>query len=51
MGAYLVVKQPIGMSGGFRRCYDQGLLEDPTMKGSVRLTVRIGPGCKSRISE
>lgn len=28
---------------GFRRCYDKGLQEDPGMKGSFRLTVRVGP--------
>lgn len=32
-----------GMSAGFRRCYNKGLQEDPTMKGSVRITARIGP--------
>lgn len=32
------------MTPGFRRCYVNGLTrEDPTMKGSVRLTLRIGP--------
>ncbi len=28
---------------GFRRCYDKGLQGDPDMKGSFRLTVRVGP--------
>jgi hypothetical protein len=32
-----------GMSAGFRRCYNRGLQEDPSMKGSVRITARIGP--------
>lgn len=32
-----------GMSAGFRRCYNRGLQTDPTMKGSVRVTARIGP--------
>ncbi|HRI70273.1 MAG TPA: AgmX/PglI C-terminal domain-containing protein, partial [Polyangium sp.] len=32
-----------GMSAGFRRCYNRGLQTDPTMKGSVRITARIGP--------
>lgn len=33
-----------GMTAGFRRCYNLGLSrEDPTMKGSVRITAKIGP--------
>lgn len=32
-----------GMAAGFRRCYNQGLNEDPNMKGSVRITAKIGP--------
>jgi hypothetical protein len=32
-----------GMSAGFRRCYNRGLQTDPTMKGSVRITAKIGP--------
>lgn len=33
-----------GMTAGFRRCYNLGLSrEDPTMKGTVRVTARIGP--------
>lgn len=32
-----------GMAAGFRRCYQRGLQEDPTMKGSVRITAKIGP--------
>ncbi|AUX24855.1 hypothetical protein SOCEGT47_053950 [Sorangium cellulosum] len=31
------------MTAGFRRCYNKGLQEDPTMKGSVRITARVGP--------
>lgn len=32
------------MTPGFRRCYNNGLnREDPTMKGSVRITAKIGP--------
>ena len=32
-----------GMAAGFRRCYNRGLAEDPNMKGSVRITAKIGP--------
>lgn len=32
-----------GMGAGFRRCYNKGLQEDPNMKGSVRITAKIGP--------
>jgi hypothetical protein len=32
-----------GMAAGFRRCYNKGLQGDPNMKGSVRLTAKIGP--------
>jgi hypothetical protein len=31
------------MGAGFRRCYNKGLQEDPNMKGSVRITAKIGP--------
>lgn len=31
------------MAPGFRRCYQKGLADDPEMKGSVRITARIGP--------
>ncbi len=31
-----------GMKPGFQRCYNQGLQEDPSMKGSVRITAKIG---------
>lgn len=33
-----------GMGAGFRRCYNLGLAEDAHMKGSVRVTTKIGPG-------
>jgi hypothetical protein len=32
-----------GMAAGFRRCYNRGLQEDPNMKGSVKITAKIGP--------
>jgi hypothetical protein len=32
-----------GMSAGFRRCYNVGLRQEPGMRGSVNLTVKIGP--------
>ncbi|MBK6512781.1 MAG: AgmX/PglI C-terminal domain-containing protein [Polyangiaceae bacterium] len=32
-----------GMAAGFRRCYQRGLAEDPNMKGSVKITAKIGP--------
>lgn len=32
-----------GMAAGFRRCYNRGLQEDPKMKGTVRVTAKIGP--------
>jgi hypothetical protein len=32
-----------GMGAGFRRCYNRGLADDPNMKGSVRVTAKIGP--------
>jgi hypothetical protein len=31
-----------GMAAGFRRCFRRGLQEDPTMKGTVRITAKIG---------
>ncbi|MFO0547446.1 MAG: AgmX/PglI C-terminal domain-containing protein [Polyangiaceae bacterium] len=31
------------MAPGFRRCYNKGLAEDPNMKGSLRVTAKIGP--------
>jgi hypothetical protein len=32
-----------GMAAGFRRCYNRGLLENPNMKGSLRITAKVGP--------
>lgn len=32
-----------GMQRGFRHCYDEGLKQDPDMKGSIRVTAKIGP--------
>jgi hypothetical protein len=32
-----------GMAAGFRRCYNKGLQENPEMKGSVRISAKIGP--------
>ncbi len=31
-----------GMAAGFRRCFMRGLPDDPTMKGTVRITAKIG---------
>src|SRR5262249_32136865 len=31
------------LRGGFRACYKRGLDEDPTMRGRVQLTAKIGP--------
>jgi hypothetical protein len=31
------------MAPAFRRCYSKGLQEDANMKGSVRITAKIGP--------
>ncbi|MEZ4224097.1 MAG: AgmX/PglI C-terminal domain-containing protein [Polyangiaceae bacterium] len=33
-----------GMRAGFRACYNRGLSENPDAQGSVRLTIRVGPG-------
>lgn len=33
-----------GMRAAFRRCYTQGLSQNPDMSGGVRVTARIGPG-------
>jgi Tetratricopeptide repeat len=30
-----------GMAAGFRRCYNKGLAEDPSMKGTARITARV----------
>lgn len=32
-----------GMGAAFRRCYNRALQEDPTIRGSVRMTASIGP--------
>lgn len=33
-----------GMRAGFRRCYQQALDQNPDISGSIRLTIRVGPG-------
>lgn len=33
-----------GMRAGFRNCYNRGLAENPDAQGSIRLTIRVGPG-------
>jgi outer membrane biosynthesis protein TonB len=33
-----------GMRPGFRACYMRGLDENPDAQGSIRLTIRVGPG-------
>lgn len=33
-----------GMRAGFRACYQRGLGENPDAQGSIRLTIRVGPG-------
>lgn len=33
-----------GMRAGFRRCYQQALDQNPDIQGSIRLTIRVGPG-------
>jgi hypothetical protein len=33
-----------GMRAGFRNCYQRGLAENPDSAGSIRLTIRVGPG-------
>ncbi|MFZ5892775.1 MAG: AgmX/PglI C-terminal domain-containing protein [Myxococcota bacterium] len=33
-----------GMRAGFRACYMRGLAEDPDASGSIKLTIRVGPG-------
>jgi hypothetical protein len=33
-----------GMRAGFRACYQRGLAVDPDASGSIRLTIRVGPG-------
>jgi tetratricopeptide (TPR) repeat protein len=33
-----------GLASGFRRCYNRALQRDPEMKGSIRITAKVGPG-------
>ncbi len=33
-----------GMSAGFRRCFQRALEQNPDIGGSIRLTLRVGPG-------
>lgn len=33
-----------GMRAGFRACYQRGLNENPDAQGSIRLSIRVGPG-------
>jgi hypothetical protein len=33
-----------GMRAGFRACYQRGLNENPDANGSIRLTIKVGPG-------
>lgn len=33
-----------GMRAGFSRCYQRGLAENPDAGGSIKLTIRVGPG-------
>lgn len=33
-----------GMRAGFRACYQRALADNPDAQGSVRLTIRVGPG-------
>jgi hypothetical protein len=33
-----------GMRAGFRACYQRGLDQNPDAEGSIRLTIRVGPG-------
>lgn len=33
-----------GMRAGFRRCYQQALNQNPDIQGSIKLTIRVGPG-------
>ena len=33
-----------GMRAGFRNCYQRGLAENPDAGGSIKLTIRVGPG-------
>ncbi len=33
-----------GMRAGFRACYNRGLAQNPDAQGSIRLSIRVGPG-------
>jgi hypothetical protein len=33
-----------GMRAGFRNCYNKGLQENPDSQGSIRLSIKVGPG-------
>lgn len=33
-----------GMRAGFRACYNRGLSENPDAQGSIRLSIKVGPG-------
>ncbi len=33
-----------GMRAGFRACYQRGLSQNPDAQGSIRLSIRVGPG-------
>lgn len=33
-----------GMRAGFRNCYNKGLQENPDAQGSIKLTIKVGPG-------
>ncbi|HEU5074269.1 MAG TPA: AgmX/PglI C-terminal domain-containing protein [Polyangiaceae bacterium] len=33
-----------GMRAGFRNCYNRGLAQNPDSQGSIRLSIRVGPG-------
>jgi len=33
-----------GMRAGFRACYNRGLAENPDAQGSIRLSIKVGPG-------
>ncbi|MCA9626363.1 MAG: AgmX/PglI C-terminal domain-containing protein [Polyangiaceae bacterium] len=33
-----------GMRAGFRACYQRGLAQNPDAQGSIRLSIRVGPG-------
>jgi hypothetical protein len=33
-----------GLKGGFRRCYERGLAENPDQEGRIALSLKVGPG-------